>query len=351
MATTARQRPGVYSDYDTSGIIWSNGKGKAVGIVALSDAPINVSYTITRTTDAQTIFGNNGDMYQLCKLALQNGALKVIAVSAGTSLNYNYEEAFKVLETQSDIYTVVCDSTSSVVHALLKESVLRSTQVQKERIGIISFGSYDDIKSVLSWAATFNSERMILTAQSPIDQNSTVVSGCFVTAAIAGLISQNVDPTSSFNSTMLRGISRISKILDEDSIDTYILNGLTPLEISLDEASIIRLVTSKTKNGDIVDSTFKDINTILIIDEVIPGLRNVLKNNLLGSKNNKITRSSIATQTVIKLQSYVEKEIIVSYEQPVVTVSEIDATVCIVKVSFTVSHGLNQIIISADIKV
>ena len=351
MSITARQRPGVYSDYDTSGIIWSSGRGKAVGIVGLSSVKANVAHTITRTSDARTIFGTDDDMYELCRIALLNGALKVVAVSAGTGEEADYQAAFNVLESQSDVYTVICDSTSGDVHALLKASVLSASQNQKERLGIAAYGSYENINSVTNWASSINCERMILTAQNPLDENLNELSGCLVTAAIAGMISANSDPTYSFNANTLSGILSISKNLDEDTVDAYITNGITPLETILNESEIIRLVTSKTKTNNASDTTFKDINTILIVDEVIPGLRNMLKSNILGSKNNLTTRSALETQTIVKLQEYVEAQIIESYKAPKVSVSATDETVCIIEVSFSVSKGLNQIVISANIKV
>lgn len=351
MSVIAHQRPGVYSDYNTSGVIWSNGKGKAVGIVALNSAEANVVHKITKAVDAETIFGVEGEMYSLCCMALKNGASEVIAVSAGTSTSCDYEAAFSTLETQNSIYTVVCDSTSPTVHNLLKTSILNCSKNQKERLGIVSFGKYENIDSVKSWAQGLNCERMILLSQIPLDESLKELSGNLLAAALAGVISGNVDPSSSFNTKTLSGIKGISPTLDEDDIDTYITNGITPLECVLDEAEIIRLVTSKTTTDGVLDTTFKDINTVLIIDEVIPGLRDMLKNNLLGGKNNVTTRSAIATQTVIKLQEYKDSGIIVDYQQPNISVSDQDATVCIVEVSFTVSHGLNQIIISANIKV
>lgn len=350
MSITSRQRPGVYSDYDTSGIIWSDGLGKAVGIVSLNDAQQNTVYTITKTSDAESIFGTSGEMYNLCKLALQNGAMKVLAVSAGTLESNDYETAFKVLESESSVYTVICDSTDSSIHMLLKESILRSCSAQKERIGIVSYGKYEDINEITSWAQDINCERIMLTAQNPMSDTDEL-SGCLITAAIAGAISANTDPSYSFNSITLKGINKLSNNLSEDDVDTYIENGITPLEIILSEAEIIRLVTSKTATNGISDTTFKDVNTILIIDEIIPGLREMLRSSLLGGKNNVTTRSAISTQTIIKLQEYMDAGLIETYDNPVVSVSSDDATVCIVKVSFTISRGLNQIVISASIKV
>lgn len=348
MSVTVRQRPGIYSDYKTSSISWSQGKGKAVGIVASCDAETNKAFYITKLSDVDSCFGSSGNMYELCKLALLNGAMKVVAVSVGTQESKDYQAAFEVLENEKDIYVVISDSESITVHNYLKNSVLASSQNLKERIGIIACSSDADAET---WADNFNSERLILIAQNPMDEESNSLSGNFIAAALAGLIASTSDPSYSFNSVQLNGIKKLSASLTEDDIDSYILSGITPFEVVLENAEIIRLVTSKNTTDGVQDNTFKDINTILIIDEVIPGLRSLLKSKISGAKNNSITRSSLITQTIIELEKYKEMELIDSYDYPTVTQSTDDPTVCTISVSFTILHALNQIIISADISI
>jgi len=88
-----------------------------------------------------------------------------------------------------------------------------------------------------------------------------------------------------------------------------------------------------------------------VADEVIPGIRSALRSRFSRVKNTEQTRGAIRSQVVMELQSRVNREIIDSYEDVTVTPSETDPTVCLVEFAFTVTHGLNQIWLSAHITV
>lgn len=347
MSTIARERPGVYSDYDASGVIWGSNIGKIVGIVASTGGEINTVYTITRLSDAKTIFGETGLMIDLCNIAFQNGASQIAAVSAGSS-DPNYAAAFAALAGSDNICAIVCDSTDVSVQTLLKESVVSSSENCKERIGIISLSSSG---SVTDWANNFNCERLVLTAQIPIDENGNSLSPCLLSAALAGAIANTSDPSTSFNGIVLSGITGLSAHLSEDYIDSYIQEGITVFENIGGEIEIIRAVTSRTTTDSVTDKTFKELNTILIIDTVLSGIRSTLKNNISGSKNNSATRTSIATQTIIELENYMKAGFITSYDSPLVYQDSTDSSICIVEIKFNILHAISQIKITAHVKV
>ena len=48
----ASERPGVYSDYDTSGILWGQASGKSVGIAAVGQGNANTVHIVYRASDA-----------------------------------------------------------------------------------------------------------------------------------------------------------------------------------------------------------------------------------------------------------------------------------------------------------
>lgn len=114
---------------------------------------------------------------------------------------------------------------------------------------------------------------------------------------------------------------------------------------------MIRGVSTRTKTDGVSDRTFHDINTVLIIDTVIAGIRASLKRMLAGARNNEKTRSALATQTAVKLEEYRLQGILDSYRSPVVAASGEDPSVCVVTVEFTAARGLNQIVIQASITV
>lgn len=347
MSVIAKERPGIYSNYQSSEIVFGEKTGKRVGIVAISSCATNKVYDISSLSEAKTQFSQDNNIYQLCEMALKNGAAQISVVSAGKE-NPDYESAFSILEDEENIGVIICDSEDPDIHKLLKTSVVTSSKNLKERIGIVS---YTNSEGLSEWAKIFNCERVVLVAQSPVDNSGKALSSCLINAALAGIISSKTDPSTCFNGSKLRGISSLNVSLSEEQIDEYIGLGITPFETVLDEVEIIRLVTSKTKTNLVTDKTFKELNTVLIMDYVISGIRNTLKKYLFGLKNNSATRRSIATQTTIELEKYRVMEIIDSYQLPNVSVDAEDSSICIVEIEFAVLHGLNQIQIMANIKI
>lgn len=348
MAIIAKQRPGVYSDYQTSGILYSKKSGKSIAIVAKSSAETNKIYTIQKLSDAQTIFGKDSIMYSLCKTIFENGANNILAISSGDS-DENYTSAFKILEEMDGINVVICDSTNVTIQQLLMQSIVSASLNKKERIGVIA--AAENQSELADWASSFNNERILLVAQNPIGADGSTLSGCILAAAVAAIISQYTDPSQSFNGVGFEGISKLNKALTEDEVDDYINNGIIPFEVVAGRVEIIRAVTSKTTTDNVPDKTFKEVNTILIIDEVIKSIREMLSKNISVAKNNVTTRSAISSQVTVKLQEFLDANIIDAYAVPNVYQSSDDSTICIVEIDFTVAQGINQIHITANINV
>lgn len=337
----ATERPGVYSDYEASGILWSS-SGRQVGIAAQALGEQNRVYTVTRTSDAETIFGSGSKMVKLCALALQNGAAQVAAVPAGTGQAVDYAAAFAALEAQQ-VCAVLCDSTEDSVQRLLMESVLRASKAGNERIGFAVCGAEDPF----AWAAGFNCERMVLVAQAPFGETD----GGSLAAAMAAQVAKSTDPSASFNGVRLEGITGLNTTLREEMLDAYVKAGITPFEAVGGSVEIVRAVTSRTATGGVSDRVFQELNTVLVMDDVISGVRAALKEQMAGAKNNTRTRAAIATQAAVLLENKYAAGMIDGYLQPKVYPLEDNPAVCVAEIEFSVSRGLNQIHISAHIKV
>ena len=175
--------------------------------------------------------------------------------------------------------------------------------------------------------------------------------GGLLAAALAGRLAAAADPSAALNGAVLEGITGLSKAFPEEELDILLQNGVAVLEMRAGRAELIRGVSTRTKTDGVSDRTFHDINTVLIIDTVIAGIRASLKRMLAGARNNEKTRSALATQTAVKLEEYRLQGILDSYRSPVVAASGEDPSVCVVTVEFTAARGLNQIVIQASITV
>ncbi|MDE6840575.1 MAG: phage tail sheath protein, partial [Oscillospiraceae bacterium] len=137
----------------------------------------------------------------------------------------------------------------------------------------------------------------------------------------------------------------------EMSIRHRIPGGVTPLEALAGACYVVRGVTTRTKTGGSPDATWRELTTILVVDEVIPGIRRALRAKFRRAKNTAQSRGAIRSQTVMELEKRVGREIIDSYEDVTVSALEDDPTVCLVEFAFTVAHGLNQVWLAAHITV
>ena len=105
------------------------------------------------------------------------------------------------------------------------------------------------------------------------------------------------------------------------------------------------------ENEQVNVSTENLSNTILIVDDVIPAVRSALRSRFSRAKNTAQTREAIRSQVIVELERKLAQEIIDGYGDVTAQVDTADPTVCVVEFSFSVSHGLNQIYLTAHITV
>ena len=126
---------------------------------------------------------------------------------------------------------------------------------------------------------------------------------------------------------------------------------MTPLESVSGTVSVVRGITTRTKTGDTGDRTWRELSTVLVVDDVIPSVRSALRSKFSRAKNTPQSRGAIRAQVVLELENKLSREIITAYDNVTVTEKADDPTVCLVEFSFTAAHGLNQIWLTAHITV
>ena len=159
------------------------------------------------------------------------------------------------------------------------------------------------------------------------------------------------DPAVPLNGAELRGLGAIGSNFSDADLNLLVRGGVTPVETADGGISIVRGITSRTTTGGADDATWREVNTILIVDEVIPTIRDALRADFARAKNNAQTRGAIRTRVVIELENYLAREIIDSYGGVTAEASADDPGVCVVSFDFSVVHGLNIIELSAVITV
>lgn len=349
MSVTTHERPGVYSSYDASAAV-SGGGGRLVGLAAVNTkAAANTAYTVTSYEQALTIFGTGGRMAELIRLALLNGAAGVIAAAAATAAGY--EAAFAVLEKEENICVMLCDSGDAGVHSKLKTSVDSASAARRERIAVVGAAAGETVSQLTARAAALNHQRVVLVGPGGVSSSGQADSGVPLAAAVGGAIAAMDDPAVPLGGQELRGLNGVSQQYSDNDIDLLVRGGVTPLESVSGTVSVVRGITTRTKTGEVSDRTWRELTTILVVDDVIPSIRSALRSKFSRAKNTPQSRGAIRAQVVLELENKLSREIITAYDNVTVTEKADDPTVCLVEFSFTAAHGLNQIWLTAHITV
>ena len=354
MTATTHERPGVYSSYEASSLIAAAADGGKVAVIAAAENKENLE-DVYQWTSYSRAAADVGDctLSRLARLAIRNGAAAVYGIpvkTAGDEDENNeekYKAAFDTAAAIEDVSVVVCDSLELEVQQKLKDMVEKCSEARKERIAVVGGKPKEDVTALVKRAGELNCERVVLVAPGMGDGSGGA--GC--AAAVAGAIAGTADPALPLGGAQLFGLEGLEQNYDDSDIDALVQGGVTALETLAGACYVVRGVTTRTKTGGVKDATWRELSTILVVDEVIPGVRRALRAKFSRAKNTRQTRGAIRSQTVMELEKRVSREIIDSYEDVTVSALEDDPTVCLVEFSFTVAHGLNQVWLSAHITV
>lgn len=342
---TTHERPGVYSSYDISTVVDSTGGAKTVALAAMSESgQAGEVYEWTRYEQAVSKLGAEDGLTKLARLLFLNGAAAVIAVPV--TEESGYAAAFAAIAKREDVGIVVCDSTTLSVQQALRDSVEEASEARRERICVVCGGEEETVSELVTRAKALNHQRVVLIA--PAEENGTAGS---VAAAAAGAIAGEADPAVPLGGARLKGLGNLTSQYSDNEIDLLVQGGVTTVESVGGTVSVVRGITTKTVTGESPDGAWRELTTILVVDDVIPTVRSSLKARFQRAKNTQQSRGAIRSQVILELENKLSQEIITGYENVTVTAKEDDPTVCLVEFDFTVAHGINQIWLTAHITV
>ena len=352
MKSIIHERPGVYSSYDASTAVRGGRAIRTIGLAAkAAGGTAGVPVTLTSYEAGVSAFGEDEKgspgMSAMLRLLFQGGASTVVAVAVSGE---DYEGAFEVLKAAEHVQIIVCDSGELTVQQALRTSLEAASASRRERIAVVGMSGATP-EELIGRAKELNSERMVLVGPDALDSGGAVLPGMFAAAAVASAIAVTRDPAIPLNGTGLGGLGGVSQQYGDNEIDLLVQGGVTPLEAVGGVVSPIRGITTRTTTGGAPDTAWRELTTILVVDDVIPAIRQSLRSRFSRMKNTAQTRGAIRSQVIVELESKLRAEIIDSYGEVTVSVYEEDPTVCLVEFSFAVAHGLNQIYLTAHITI
>lgn len=352
MKSIIHERPGVYSSYDASTTVRGGRSIRTIGVAAKSTSgTVNTAVRLTSYEMGLSAFGEDAaespGMSTILKLLFLGGASTVVAVKVEDN---DYASAFGVLQAVENVQIIVCDSGELAVQQTLRTSLESASAARRERIAVVGM-SNASVTDLTNRAKLLNSERMVLAGPDGLDSAGEPISGIFAAAAVAAAVAVTRDPAIPLNGTPLNGLTGVSTDYSDSEIDVLVRGGVTPLEAVGGVVSPVRGITTRTTTGGADDTTWRELTTILIADDVIPTIRQSLRSRFSQTKNTAQTRGAIRAQTIVELESKLRAEIIDSYSDVAVSASEEDPTICLIEFSFAVAHGLNQIYLTAHITI
>ena len=356
MSAILHERPGIYSSYDASSVVSGGTSAKTVGVAARAvRGTVGAAVTMTGYAACVAAFGEDAagspGMSTLVKLLFQNGATSVIGVRvAGTGTTADYQAAFDALALIEEARIVLCDSAELAVQQAMRDMAAAASEGRRERIAVAG-GSGETAPQLVTRAAGLNSERVVLVGPDALDSGGNTLPAVFAAAALAGAIASGTDPAVPLNGVALYGLGGLHDAYGDNDIDLLVRGGVTPLESSAGVISPVRGITTRTSTGGTADATWRELTTILVVDNVIPAIRSALRSKFARTKNTAQNRSAVRSQIIVELEKKVAAQIIDSYGEVSVAASADHPTVCVAEFSFAVAHGLNQIYLTAHITV
>ena len=301
MSESRHERPGVYSSYDASAVVTAGRGSKIIGVAAkAASGTVGEVVTLTGYTAGVAAFGEDVDpgMSTILRLLFLNGASTVAAVRVADE-EPDYAGAFGVLG-KVEAQILVCDSGELSVQQALRTAVETASEQRRERIAVVG-GSGLKASELVERAAELNSERMVLVGPDLVRGEGTLP-GVFASAALAGAIASGTDPAIPLNGAELSGLEGLTEDYTDNDIDLLVRGGVTPLESVGGVISPVRGITTRTTTGGAADSTWRELTTILIVDDIIPSIRTALRSRFSRAKNTARGRSAIRSQVIVELE-------------------------------------------------
>lgn len=327
-------RPGVYATYEVSSSSANDAESALVGIAAAAQK--GEAALITNVSQASERFGECS-LAKLIRSAMLNGATRVYAVPLGDG---DYGAAFaELIEHDADF--LCCDSTDGESFADIAQTLSTAGEAGRFLIAVLEYENAE-AQLLINKAKSINAENVMLIGNAGDTEGQ-------LSAAAAGILSARRDPALPVNGVALKGVTQLKYDFTDAEIELLLESGVTPLEMFCGEACFVRGVSTRTMTGGVTDATYRDINTAMVINRVLPTVRDALRRRFIGRKNDTHTKAAIRSLVATELQKLKKAETIAAYGNIAAEASEDDPGICVVSFDFSVSKGLHIIELTAHV--
>ncbi|MDR0889255.1 MAG: hypothetical protein LBM28_01235 [Oscillospiraceae bacterium] len=342
--STTHVFPGIYTQFGAA-------KGSAVSaarmvaVIAPADAAEGVQL-VTSEQQAATLYGMTSQMYRLLIACMANGSGSLYAFAVESDTVSAYQSAMSALFAACKPGLLVIASGNLNV-----QLAVRSVLDANACIGLVGLSSgtrYD----YLERARALCCERMVLIAPCAMAANEVLFDAACAAAALAGALSALNSPTTSLHNIPLSGITALSEDYDDSTMGGLIVGGVTPLRQSGGQMQIVRVVTTRAADTDLVAAdAFRSLNAVLITDILLQTLRRALDERFALAQNNGLTRNAVYNCVLLVLQDLRRRGYLESFEALQVFPDSEDQTLCRISFTYHIAASLHSIAVSAALSV
>jgi len=216
----------------------------------------------------------------------------------------DYKTSLALLE--KDIINLVFlagqDAANAEMVANLAGHINTTTQIKRERIGLIGSNGTTDVNAIAGH--TLNSDRLVFVAPGIKVTNKVVLTGAYLAAGVAGLLSSLQVQASPTNKVV--NVPSLSVDFSSSQLEKLVLNRVLAVE-KREGFRVVKGITTAT------NSAWHQITTRRIVDFAIYGVRSGA-NPYIGKLNNERVRAAMKATLDAFLTRMVDDEALISYE-------------------------------------
>ncbi len=331
---SVKLRPGVYASYEVKSESKSSAPVAVVGIAA--QAASGSAKLILSADEAAENYGDCS-LSKLIRSAILSGAERVYAVPV---VSDDYAAAMLGLCEKADVGFLCCDAADAATQTAIKTALCGDNNALLYKI--LVFEGSGEAEDLCERAEGLNCENIMLVG------NKSGESGC-AAAAMAGLLAAREDPALPVNGEELCSLTELSHEFSDAETELLLSGGVTPIEMRQSKVTVVRGVTTRTTVNGAADASYRDINTVMVINHVLPRIAAMLSRDFKGKRNSAFTKSAICDAVRSELAKMLREELIADYGGVTANESEDDPTVCEVSFTFSAAKGLHIIELHARV--
>lgn len=261
-------------------------------------------------------------MVSIAKVLFLNNVSKVYCLAPSINskpTEKNYEQAFKILDSNKDFYCVICDSNDSKIVSKLIETINTKTTFPK----IAFIGAPDNFEKAKELSSQINNNKLILASQpTTLIADKNISSSYLTAAALASCVVAMSFPTQNLTGSLINGLElkdfNTHNVLSNQHDNKKLYNaGLSYLTYFKSQLQINKIISSSPINSKLNNN----INNLLVLDSVRFAIINLVHNIKSSPSFKFLSCRSLIAQIILLLSELKDINLISDFLIPQINIT------------------------------